>query len=140
MKCPDCEKDSGGILYVDTITCDGCGDESTISYCACSLCDYTWRLKNDEFLDGSKIDEEIINQMLEDFEATLDEELNLENILDDAFDKANPARKRIPIKYSKMSDMLHNCIKCGETAYQVDDYSFKCSACDFEWEVLEGGQ
>lgn len=137
MKCPDCEKDSGAVMMVDTIICDRCGDELDISYCSC-ICGYTWRLKNDEFLDGSKIDEESIDQLLKDVESVLDEELA--DVIDDAFDEATPPKKRSPRKYSNMSDMLHSCIKCGEMAYPSDDYSFKCSVCGFEWEILEGGQ
>jgi len=35
-----------------------------------------------------------------------------------------------------MSSLIHKCIRCGEIVIPVNDYSYKCPYCDFEWEIL----
>jgi len=129
MKCPDCERNSGEVIYGEEFICDKCDGELIINYCVCHTCGYSWRLKNNEFLDGHKIDEETINQMLGSFETFLKEELGTTKSI-----------IREVKNCSKMSDIIHVCIKCGEIAHPIDDCSFECPACGFKWEVLEGGR
>jgi len=127
MLCPNCKRNSGGVMYKDVITCNKCGEHIVIDYCSCHMCGYTWRLNNGEFLDGNMINEEGLDQMLEEISTLIDEEFD-----DDV---------EYVIKKSKdnsMSGMIHKCIRCGETAYPTGDYSFKCSSCGFEWEILKG--
>lgn len=127
MLCPNCKKDSGGIMYKDVITCGKCGEHIVIDYCSCHMCGYTWRLNNGEFLDGNMIDEEGLDQMLEEIGTLIDEQLD---------DDVEYIVKKS--ESNSMSDMIHKCIRCGEFAYPIGDYNFKCSSCGFEWEILKG--
>ena len=130
MKCPNCKRDSGGIMYKDVITCNKCGEHLVIDYCSCHMCGYTWRLNNGEFLDGNMINEEGLEQMLEEIGTLIDEKF------DD--DVKHVIEKPEGKNYSNMSDMIHKCIRCGELAYPIGDCDFKCSSCGFEWEILKG--
>jgi len=130
MLCHNCKRDSGGIMYKDVITCSKCGEHIVVDYCSCHICGYTWRLNNGEFLDGNMVDEEGLEQMLEEIGTLMEEEFG---------EDAEYVVKRSENKsYLNMSDMIHKCIKCGEIAYLIGDYDFKCSSCGFEWEVLKG--
>jgi len=127
MLCPNCKKDSGGIMYKDVITCGKCGEHIVIDYCSCHMCGYTWRLNNGEFLDGNMIDEQGMDQMLEEIKTLIDEE----------FDDDVEYIVKKP-EGNNMSDMIHKCIRCGELAYPIGEDAFKCSSCGFEWEILKG--
>ena len=37
-----------------------------------------------------------------------------------------------------MAELLHKCLRCNESAYEVDKNVFRCSdnECKFEWEVV----
>lgn len=35
-----------------------------------------------------------------------------------------------------MEEVAYKCIRCDETAYETKKDEFKCSHCDFEWEIL----
>lgn len=128
MECPNCKENSGGIMYKDVITCSKCGEHIVVDYCSCHICGYTWRLNNGEFLDGNVVDEEGLEQMLEEIGTLIDEELGDEYAIEKPKDREDLI----------MSDMIHKCIRCGEIAYPVGDYDFRCSSCGFEWEVLKG--
>ena len=120
MICPDCRKETGEIVYVDEIPCEGCGDIVKVFYCSCD-CGFSWREVGGKFLDGGKLDPMNINQLLDgmnDF---------FENVKDDLV-KENP-----PIM---MEDLLHHCIKCGGLAIEIKPNLFECvnDTCGFSWE------
>jgi ribosomal protein L37E len=129
MECPNCKKNSGGVMYKDVITCDKCGEHLVIDYCTCHVCGYTWRLNNGVFIDGNLIDEEAIGQMLDELDILIDSELK--NTAEAVFENVGSVKR--------MSDILHKCIRCGEPAYRTSECNFKCSLCGFEWEMLNGG-
>lgn len=132
MECPNCKRNSGGIMYKDVITCGKCGEHIVMDYCSCHMCGYTWRLNNGEFFDGNMVDEEGLDQMLEEIKTLVDEELK---------DEVGYAIEKTESKNNfSMSDMIHKCIRCGEIAYLIGDYNFKCPLCGFEWEILKGGE
>ena len=40
------------------------------------------------------------------------------------------------IGLSIMQEFLHKCIRCNSKAFEVEPKHFRCSSCDFEWEML----
>ena len=42
-------------------------------------------------------------------------------------------------KYSccnTMQEMVHHCLRCNSFAYEVEPGHYKCSKCEFSWEVI----
>lgn len=35
-----------------------------------------------------------------------------------------------------MEEVSYKCIRCNNTAYEVNKDEFKCPHCGFEWEIL----
>jgi len=135
MECPNCKENSGGVMYEDPITCDKCDHNLIISYCACHICGYTWRLNNGVFMDGNLINGEGVNQMLDELESLIKDEFGDDDDVEVKTYLGNVKRNN---NSRTMSDMIHKCIKCGEMAYPTNNHGFKCSSCGFEWEMLDG--
>ncbi len=113
MECPNCKKDSGMVLHNDLITCSKCEEVLHIDYCACYMCNYSWRMNGGNFMDGGIIEAEGLQEAVEQLEGLLKESTNSVS----------------------MSDMIHKCIRCGEPAIK-DKNTFECSICGFKWEIL----
>jgi predicted RNA-binding Zn-ribbon protein involved in translation (DUF1610 family) len=125
MNCPECGEKKIIIVHTDKIPCNDCNSIVKIDYCACSsaLCNYTFRTNNGEYMDGSFVDYEMTEEIFEELIAAIDAEAidTTVSVLHD----------------TKMSDMIHNCIRCGEASYRHNKSSYACPACGFEWEILD---
>ena len=38
---------------------------------------------------------------------------------------------------ASMSDYVHKCLQCNSTAVDVNNGQYKCTDCDFEWEIVK---
>ena len=39
-------------------------------------------------------------------------------------------------KYRTMEGVVHKCIRCDSTVFEIDNGVFTCPHCGFEWEIL----
>jgi len=123
MECPKCEAEII-ILHEDPIECVDCGATMNIQYCICPECNYSFRMNNNEFLDEIQMDADSFDEVIEDLE-----ELLLDEYETNWDDEPNAG---------SMLDLIHPCVKCGETmtAYDEKTGEYECLDCGFRWEIL----
>jgi hypothetical protein len=120
-KCPHCSRTTAMSLYFDEFPCTHCDGTVRVDYCTCPDCHYSYRLCNGEFLDGSLISEEDLDQITQELEEAL-----LEGSLAWSTDEQ-------PV----LADQLVNCIRCASPRTYVDNEgAYCCSDCDFSWEMV----
>lgn len=124
MNCPECNNGDTDMLHVDPLECADCGSTMNIEYWVCDKCNYSFRVINDEFLDGNRITVESMDEAIEDLLEFLDEE-------------GNPFEDDSNV--GSMLDLIHPCVKCGEamTAYNSKTSEYECLVCGFKWEILK---
>lgn len=144
MECPNCKEDLGVCIMEDVITCNGCDKEITISYNACSGCNFSWRNNDGRFMDGDVVDEESVSEVFDGLDAVIRSQPLLDDTdvppevifhLDEEVEAAFVSVADEGTK-KNMSSMIHKCIRCGEIVIPIDDYNYKCPYCNFEWEIL----
>lgn len=116
MKCPNCGKGDGVIMYQDAIVCNKCGNELNIDYCLCPICQYSWRENDGVFMDGGLVNMDGLEEAFEQIDKML---------MNDNGEIETPS----------MFDDFYNCLRCGEPAIR-DGNIFECTVCGFKWEIL----
>lgn len=119
--CPGCKKLSGEVMHGEQIECPHCNDVLTIEYLSCP-CHYSWREINGIFLDGGRIEMDGLEGLLQGINAFM------EAYEEDEIEEPEPA---------SMREMIHHCLKCGALSTQThtNPDTYKCTLCNFEWEV-----
>ena len=123
MNCPECGNSDTAMLYTDPIECADCGSTMNIEYWICDKCNYSFRVNNGKFLDGSVITSESIDEAIGELVEAMDED-------DNPFDD--------DIHIGSMLDLINPCVKCGGTmtVYNPKTSEYECLDCGFKWEIL----
>lgn len=123
-QCVECSGPYVEQFYEEIVPCKHCGEETTVEYYVCSECGIMWKEVDGEIIDTSK-----------DAMANIDEFLDEAGNTDDV--PGLFAKEITSAEAPKsMQDMVHKCLKCKATAYEVGPAKFKCPDCGFEWEIL----
>jgi len=120
MECPNCSSKDVDVVNGDSFICYDCGSSIQINYGICNKCNFTFRTNNGHFVDGGIVNETDLENFVEEVMEDMAKEM------DKLYADEEP---------ESMSDLIHRCIKCGCIAYKKGD-NYKCSFCDFEWEIL----
>lgn len=126
MKCPKCEKVDLLVLHTDPIECADCGSTMNIEYCLCSSCQWACRMNNGKFLDEMAMTTGNLEAVVEDLEELLGE-------------GGDPEMTWLPeSNVGSMLDLVHPCVKCGETmtVYDPETSEYECLDCGFKWGIL----
>lgn len=121
MICPNCKNPETIPLYVDKFECD-CGGVISIEYHDCEECGFVWRMNGNKFLDGGVLTHNTMDIFLESVFKAVYEDIQSEDE-----------------ECEKMSDRVHHCLRCNDTALEVSKNNFMCVNCGFEWEVEDYG-
>lgn len=118
--CPGCKQNTGQVMHGEVIPCPHCRDDIVIEYLSCP-CRYSWREINGIFLDGGRIEVDGLEGLIQGITEFI-EAYDLED------SEYTP---------SSMTEMIHRCLKCGSLSMKIHTNPdvYKCTACDFEWEV-----
>ena len=117
MECIGCGNDVEE-FFSEEIECSSCGDVMVIGYYCCEECDTAWKTLDGVLAFSVDLDNA---EFLEDIPTLLDgieEEIVRK-------EEANSMRK-----------FIHKCIRCGSLSYEIAEDTYKCTECDFEWEVI----
>lgn len=131
MKCPKCSGERVGNIAGDTIPCCECKTNLVIEYWLCADCNITFRMINGKYFDSFALDQGTIKASVRDLSQAVHEigKGNKENMGKTALEDSK--------EMTSMTDMLHKCLKCGESFVQSEPCrEYKCPHCGFEWEVL----
>jgi hypothetical protein len=115
MNCCVCKGENVTNFSVERIECVHCGGSTEILYMGCDDCGTMWKSVNGEIIEC--ISENIPQEMLDD-EAAAIQVMDLEP------------------KNGTMSEMIHKCLRCEAVSHEIGDGYYRCSNCNFEWEVL----
>lgn len=120
MKCIECSGNYIEQYYEEVVPCSHCDGEIVIHYFACMDCGIMWKE-----VDGEVIDNSVKKSAISELEEVVDDQ----DFMD--FDKTLTFLDQP----KSMQDLLHKCIRCEAPAYEVSPNCFRCSICDFEWEI-----
>lgn len=121
MKCPSCNSDAVNVFFSESLKCHHCNKENELSYNVCSECGIIWKSIHDEMVDGSSFsDDELSTVMVGSMVGT---NRNYREMINE-------------VNFNSMQELVHHCIRCGDSAYEVREKLFRCSVCDFEWEIV----
>lgn len=117
--CPGCKEMVGQVMHAEKISCPHCDEEILMEYLSCP-CRFSWREINGIFLDGGRIEVD-----------------GLEGLLQGITDFIESYSDEEEIAPTSMSGMIHRCLKCESlsTLVHTNPDVYKCTMCDFEWEV-----
>lgn len=123
MDCPNCEDAEIITLHTDVIECNDCGAIINVDYCVCPNCQYSFRTNNGEFLDEMHMTTDALDEVVEDLEELL---------------TGGEMSWDVDTNIGSMLDLLHPCVKCGETmtAYDPKTFEYECLGCGFKWGIL----
>lgn len=126
MDCPKCKEGELLVLHTDSIKCTDCGSTMNISYCLCTGCQWACRMNNGRFLDEMAMTTGGLGEVVEDLEELLAE--------------CDPPKITWTPESNvgSMLDLVHPCVKCGETmtVYDPETGEYECLDCGFKWEIL----
>lgn len=137
MICFNCDSEKEAAFHAETFPCCHCDEDNVLEYNLCPDCGWMWRSMNGQPLEDSQLH---INDM-SDFANLLSGEMP-EMTEEEAklFENINEHMDRV-IKMetgeASMSDYVHKCLQCNSTAVDVSDGNYKCTDCDFEWEIIK---
>lgn len=124
MNCPKCNSKSPVVLAEDTLKCE-CGKGLFMQYWFCGDCNYSFRTNNNRHVDGWDMSQITVETTAQDLAAAIRE--------------ANETEES-DSGIGSLLDLMQPCVRCGElTTYESSKGVYKCSSCDFEWEILENG-
>lgn len=121
MKCPSCDSANVNVFFSESITCHHCKKENDISFNVCSDCGMIWKSIHGELIDGSSFSDKDLHTVM--VGSMVGTNKNFGDLIGE-------------VKFKSMSELVHSCIKCGGRAYEVNEKLFKCSVCNFEWEII----
>lgn len=119
MICCACDSDNTVIFSKEYIPCKHCGEDTDIIYGACNNCGAIWKS-----VDGQVIECIAKNIPSGKLSEIIDSQPTAVQVID------------LEPKKGTMSEMIHHCIRCDASAYEVGNGLYKCPECGFEWEVI----
>ena len=135
-----CFKCSGGqesAFFQEQFPCGHCEEENLLEYNICPDCGWMWRSINGVPFDESQMHVEDLGDfasllMGEQPEMTEEEAVIMDNINEHLAKISN-----METGEAKMGDYVHKCLHCNSTAVDVNNGVYKCTDCDFEWEIVK---
>lgn len=130
MKCFNCGE-SNEYFYVEHIPCE-CGDTVEVVNYVCKECMALYKVIDGKVYTQENLQVEV-NPNVQSFFHMADIDIGdelyriVEDILGDELAEGQ--------EENSMFDHVHRCIKCHAVAYESGPSSYKCSNCEFEWEV-----
>jgi hypothetical protein len=117
MDCVNCGSNNSNTFFTETIPCSHCNEINDIAYHACQTCGLIWKSIGDKILEGVIFTEPELGQLLSD-----------------SIDKMSSLMDK-PYKNS-MREIIHKCLRCNTTSFEVRPNLYHCPDCGFEWEVI----
>jgi hypothetical protein len=128
MNCPKCQSEEDSVVISESFPCCDCGGANLIEYHMCPICTAMWRTFNGIFTDNSLTElGSLANAVM-----TIEGDDNLFKNVREDIDK----QFRLHNGDAKMTDFVHYCLRCSALAFPSGPRTFKCSSCEFEWEVI----
>jgi len=121
MRCINCDNDDIVVVLMEIFPCKHCNGEIEIKYVICGDCGVGWKTVDDEILSGTTFFDVGLGDIFGDDEDGFD----MAPVIDHNKDK------------SHMGDYVHRCLRCQTLAYEVEENSYKCPSCNFEWEIIK---
>lgn len=119
MECPNCRNTQIITFFIEVVPCAHCKEENEVKYNVCQNCNMVWKSVGEEPLSGMVFEDSEITTMMDD---------GFYNFLNTLSDSDG-----VP---GSMSEMVHKCLKCKTTAFEIEPGLFHCPECGFEWETL----
>jgi hypothetical protein len=137
MICFKCDSEEEAAFFQEEFPCTHCDGTNLVEYNICPDCGWMWRSVNGMVFEDSQMNIQDIG----DFAGlSMD---NLPEMTDGETEMMENINEHL-IKISKMdsgeasmSDYVHKCLECQSTAVDVNDGKYKCTDCDFEWEIVK---
>lgn len=107
MDCVECGSKNVVVFFIEKFPCSCCKEENRVEYYCCKECETFWKVIGEFVIDSTK------------------------------FDSKDASAEPTEIKYygNSMDDAIHRCLKCNAIAFEVDEDSYHCPKCHFEWET-----
>ena len=132
MGCINCENNDISNYYEEVIPCKHCGNDTIIDYFVCNACGIMWKEIDGEVIDNSADAEDAINELFPENEYIITDDFI--DLFKDGSD-INYFELDLSDK-SSMQDMIHKCIRCNATSFEIKPRLYHCPDCGFEWEIL----
>jgi len=143
MICFKCNGGNEAAFFQEKFPCHHCEEDNVIEYNICPDCGWMWRSINGKPTDDSQMHAQDLNDFAslmfndgnEAFnhdDLTPEEQAIMENISEHLVKVEKMDRGE-----ASMADYVHKCLHCGSTAVDVNGGVYKCTDCDFEWEVVK---
>lgn len=143
MICFKCDGGKESSFMNEEYPCAHCDEPNLVEYNTCPDCGWMWRSVNGNPIEDSLMHISDFAGMMglppnfdpgpvDELELTDDERALLETL-------EGEIRRVESIKTGEanMGDYIHRCLQCDSLAHEADKGRFKCTACDFEWEVIK---
>jgi ribosomal protein L37E len=124
MECINCKNDNALTVLIETFPCRHCDGEINMEYNVCKECGFAWKTMDGELFSGTAF-----------FDASLGNFFGDEEEIEKLFNTIVGENESGVC----MQDSIHKCLKCDSVAYKVDEALYRCSKCDFEWEIIRSG-
>jgi hypothetical protein len=140
FKC-DCEQDAA--YTQETFPCGHCEEDNLIEYNICSQCGWMWRSVNGGVVEGSEVHAKDLGDFTDLLQASTNTKFNHDDLtpeeqtLMENISEHMQKVERMDSGDASMADYVHKCIQCQSTAVDVNDGLYKCTDCDFEWEMVK---
>lgn len=142
MKCFKCDSDREAAFFQENFPCGHCEERNLIEYNICPDCGWMWRSVNETPLEDSQMSTKDLddlagimmgeNEMFDQSDLSEEEAAIMDNI------GAHIAKiGKMEKGEATMADYVHKCLQCNSTAIDVDDGTYKCMDCGFEWEIVK---
>jgi hypothetical protein len=121
MNCPDCGSENTAVFHIEDFPCRHCSTVNEISYNICYDCRLSFKEADGEVIAATRFPNKELIEL-----ANLSEE-DVKIVVKDEVDSEHGRT---------MGEVIHRCLRCEAIAFEVEENSYKCFACDFEWETI----
>ena len=131
MECFNCkETDATEQFYVEDLECPHCDESMQMSFFLCLKCGAVWKMLGDKMLSGVVFDASELAMA-----TGRDVEELFSMFSEDKIFKSDDTKEMDMKEY--FSKFVTECVRCNKAAYKIGELSYKCSCCNFEWEVVD---
>ncbi len=117
MKCINCGSKNSNTFFTETIPCSHCNEVNDVAYHACQSCGLIWKSIGDKIIEGVMFTEPDLGQILSE---SMDE-------ISSFVEKSSK---------NSMKEIIHKCLRCETTSFEIGPKLYHCPDCGFEWEVI----
>jgi hypothetical protein len=137
MICFKCDSGQESAFSQEEFPCSHCDGTNLVEYNICPGCGWMWRSVNGVVFDDSQMSVEDLGDFAGLMTGTqpdmTEEELAMMNNINEQLVKID----KMDSGEATMSDYVHKCLQCNSTAVDVNDGTYKCTDCGFEWEIVK---